>query len=291
MAKDNMIKPVFDLFEEKTVNVGKIKLNIAQAGKGVPIIMIHGWTNDWRGMAPLGKELFSKMRVILVDLPGYGKSSRLTKYSLEIEAKWIKELKTALGIDRFYLLGHSMGSFVAAKYYQKYSQDLLGLILVSAVFKKKAKKRLIGVAKLMYGWADKHESVQKTLGFIIKQKAYGYLAAWLVNMHKFDRKLIGLYGVTSRKNIDSKAYVEIGEELMSTDTEKLLGGNSIPVLLLYGVYDKICKVSQAKAVVGTSGYQFVEIEEAGHVVTVEQPKKTAQEIWKFVSSGLESNQP
>jgi pimeloyl-ACP methyl ester carboxylesterase len=284
MAKDNMNKAVFDNFREKSINVGKIKVNIAEAGEGVPIIMIHGWTNDWRGLAPMGSYLIPNARVILVDLPGYGQSSRLKHYSLKTEAEAIDKLRKELGINKFYILGHSMGSFVAAKYYQNFGDNLLGLIMVGGVFRKKARKRLFAAGRRIYGFAEKHENAQKVLGFLIKRKAYAYTAAWLMNMYKFDHKLIDQFGLVSRKNIDSKAYVEIGDEVLNTDTEKLLGDNNVPVLFLYGKYDKICNATQAKVVVGTDKYQFVEIEEAGHVVTVEQPKKAAVAIWKFMKT-------
>lgn len=273
------------------INLGRLKINFAEAGKGAPLVMIHGWTNDWRGMIPLGRYLAKNMRVILVDLPGYGQSGRLPRYSLEIEANAIKTLKEKLELDKFYLLGHSMGSFVAAKYYQKYPNDLLGLIMVGAVFKKKARRRLITAGHWIYGWAENHKSAQKVIGFLIKKRAYAYLAAYLMNMYKFDKELVDKYGVISRKNIDIKAYIEIGEELLGTNTEKMLATQKAPVLFLYGKHDKICNATQAKAVIGDKRWQYAEIEEAGHVVTVEQPQKAAAAIWKFVSSGLESNQP
>jgi len=246
--------------------------------------MIHGWTNDWRGLAPMGSFLIPNTRVILVDLPGYGQSSRLKHYSLKIEATVIKKLKNELGLKKFFILGHSMGSFVAAKYYQNFGKDLLGLIMVGGVFRKKARKRLFAAGRRIYGFAEKHEKAQKVLGFLIKRKVYAYTAAWLMNMYKFDPKLINQFGLVSRKNIDSKAYVEIGDEILNTDTEKLLGEGKVPVLFLYGKHDKICNATQAKSIIGMEKYQFVEIEEAGHVVTVEQPKKAAAAIWKFISS-------
>jgi len=291
MAKDNINNSVFDRFEEKILTVNGIPVNVAVAGKGQPIVLIHGWTNDWRGLAPLGAEVAQKMKVIIVDLPGYGKSGRLKNYSLEIEARWIKELALSLKLGKFYLLGHSMGSFVAAKFYEKYQSDLLGLIMVGGVFRKKARKHLIEAGHWIYGWAENHTKAQKMIEYLIKKRAYAYLAAYLMNMYKFDRKLVDKYGTISRKNIDIKAYIEIGEELLATNTEEMLVKRKRPILFLYGKYDKICNAEQAREVMGKHNCSYAEIEEAGHVVTVEKPEETAKEILSFLGMWAGTNRP
>lgn len=82
---------------------------------GDPLVLIHGFGGNmriWNRVFPLLKD---EVPMILVDLPGHGKS-------LESEgrggagrmAKAILNELTAEGVDRFHLAGHSMGGAVSA---------------------------------------------------------------------------------------------------------------------------------------------------------------------------------
>ena len=63
--------------EEKTVDVGEYKVNVASAGAGPAVVMLHGedrqpsW-KDWEGFLGLA----DSYRLIIPDLVGFGRSSR-----------------------------------------------------------------------------------------------------------------------------------------------------------------------------------------------------------------------
>src|ERR1700733_5443381 len=63
--------------EEKMVDVGEYKVNVATAGNGPTIVMLHGGGKrpgggDWEGFLGLA----DNYRLIIPDLVGFGKSSR-----------------------------------------------------------------------------------------------------------------------------------------------------------------------------------------------------------------------
>ena len=102
-------------------------------------------------------------------------------------------------------------------------------------------------------------------------------------MYKFDKKIIDVYGLIGKKKMDKKAYSQMGAEIARTDVKRLVKGNKTPMLFVYGKYDKICNLRQAKEVLkGNGKYEFAEIDEAGHIAPVEKPAEVAEAVEKFV---------
>ncbi|MFA6250265.1 MAG: alpha/beta hydrolase [Candidatus Shapirobacteria bacterium] len=285
MDKDSTNRLDVTAFSEKKVKINDIYMNYAEAGRGDPIVLIHGWTNNWIGFVPVAKELLEKYRVILVDLPGYGGSDRLEKYSMEIEAGYVKLFLEKLDIENCTLVGHSMGGYVVAKCYQNFPNSMARIVLVGGVFKKNNKERTLKISHKLYSLAKRHEKIRDLMNRIIKRKSYSYFTAKLINMYKFDKNIIDLYGAIEYKNVCKRVYVELGEEAMRDETriEEMIKNNSVPMLLIFGKYDKIANLAQARACLeGKGDYQYAEIDESGHIVTVEKPKEVAQAIETFI---------
>lgn len=104
--------------DTRTVDIGDIRLAIAEAGRGGrPLLLLHGFTGakedftDW--LDPLAE---AGWHAVAPDHRGHGASSKPDRddaYSLAILAGDALRLADALGWARFALLGHSMGGFVA----------------------------------------------------------------------------------------------------------------------------------------------------------------------------------
>ncbi len=79
----------------------------------LPIVLVHGFMGgspQWQSQ----REVFGATGpVIVVDLPGFGFNAHLTAPdSIAGFASWVLDHLTSLGIERFYLLGHSMGGMI-----------------------------------------------------------------------------------------------------------------------------------------------------------------------------------
>ena len=89
------------------------KIYVDDVGKGFPLILIHGYLGSsemWCNQ----KDYFSKFsRVITPALPGFGESSSV-KSLASIEAMALKMIETidGLKIEKFNLMGHSMGGMI-----------------------------------------------------------------------------------------------------------------------------------------------------------------------------------
>jgi len=274
--------PGYLLFSVKKININNIEINYADAGQGYPLIFIHGWTNNWMGFIPLGKYLMKYFRVILIDLPGYGDSGRLKNYSLDIMCHYLHGFINKLGLKQFSLVGHSIGTFVVSAYYRLYPQDAEKLVLIGPVIRKK-RRFFFFINKLFFELIKKSDKLKMLLKSLIDCKAWAYLIAKHINMYRFDQKLIDYYGMVGKKKMSKEVYAELGAEVSGIDIEDQVRNISAPVLMLFGKYDKITCMEEVESCMDYSGnINFAVIDKAGHIVTVEKPKETAEAIKKFI---------
>lgn len=101
-------------------------------GKGIPILFLEGLGYSvWMWRKQL-QDISSWAHCILVDNRGVGKSSPLTSpYSVREFAEDAMEVMDHLGIDRFFVLGVSMGGFIAQEIAIMAENRVKGTILIS----------------------------------------------------------------------------------------------------------------------------------------------------------------
>jgi pimeloyl-ACP methyl ester carboxylesterase len=100
--------------------------------EGVPLILLHGGGNEahlWDDFVPCIAPYY---RVLAVDQRGHGDSDwdREGRYETEYMVRDLEALTAALGIDRFVLIGFSMGGRVAMGFAGRHPERLAGLVLV-----------------------------------------------------------------------------------------------------------------------------------------------------------------
>lgn len=89
------------------------RLSYTREGQGTPLVLIHGYlggSDMWRGQID---HFVTGFDVIAPDLPGFGNSSELAPLdTIAALSQHVLALLTELGIERFVLLGHSMGGMI-----------------------------------------------------------------------------------------------------------------------------------------------------------------------------------
>ncbi len=83
-----------------------------------PLLALHGWLDNAASFTHLAPLLAEHRRVIALDLPGHGHSAHLPerarRYHLADQVDNVLDFADALGLDRFDLLGHSLGAGIAS---------------------------------------------------------------------------------------------------------------------------------------------------------------------------------
>ena len=110
---------LFPGYESKWINTGSGRIFARVGGNGPPLLLLHGFMSThvmWHRVAPALAELFS---VVMMDLRGYGDSSRpaaaqaSANYSKREMALDAVEVMRSRGFERFKVLAHDRGARVA----------------------------------------------------------------------------------------------------------------------------------------------------------------------------------
>jgi pimeloyl-[acyl-carrier protein] methyl ester esterase len=88
-------------------------LHVAEAGSGLPLVALHGWSLSSDAVARPLAPLASRCRVLAPDLRGHGRSAEAGPFGLTDLAADVVRLFDALGLERAVLLGWSLGALAA----------------------------------------------------------------------------------------------------------------------------------------------------------------------------------
>lgn len=106
--------PEVEGIRHRFVEVAGLRLHVAEAGEGDPVILLHTVFQHWYAWRHVVARLAPHHRTICPDLRGCGWSDAPPDgYEKEVLAADVVNLMDALGLRRAHLVGHSLGGFVA----------------------------------------------------------------------------------------------------------------------------------------------------------------------------------
>ncbi len=119
--------------QSRFAEAGGVKLHYLIAGKGDPVILLHGFAETSHMWLPLIAKLADKHTVIAPDLRGFGESSAPDDgYTKAAMAQDIHALVKGLGYDHIRLVGHDIGLMVAYAYAAQYPAEVDRVVLMEA---------------------------------------------------------------------------------------------------------------------------------------------------------------
>src|SRR5437870_3258456 len=127
-----------DSAPSKFAKLDNLRVHYKSIGDGpTALVLVHGWTGDlnfWRYQMPA---FVGKCRLVLLDLPGHGKSDRPEiDYTMDLFAKSVEAVMRDAGVERAVLAGHSMGTPVVRQFYRLFPQKTLGLVAVDGALRR-----------------------------------------------------------------------------------------------------------------------------------------------------------
>jgi haloacetate dehalogenase len=130
---------VFEDFRLTRVDTGGAELRVRTGGSGPPVLLLHGHPRThttWHAVAPL---LARDHTVVCPDLRGYGQSSKPPTtedhepYSKRAMARDCLELMGRLGHERFAVVGHDRGGYVATRLALDHPEAVTHLVALDVV--------------------------------------------------------------------------------------------------------------------------------------------------------------
>jgi len=123
--------------KKQRINVGDCEIYVEEEGQGVPLVLINGGPGGTHHyFHPWFSRIKDKARVIYYDQRGCGLSDYIpgpNGYSVGQAVVDLEAMRSALGIEKWIVLGYSYGGFLAQYYATIHPERLLGLVLLGAL--------------------------------------------------------------------------------------------------------------------------------------------------------------
>jgi pimeloyl-ACP methyl ester carboxylesterase len=241
-----------------------------EQGTGEPLVLIHGVGMQAAAWYPQ-IEFFSKhYRVISVDMPGHGQSTKLADGAkLPDFVDWAIEFISALDIGAVNLAGHSMGSLISTGVSVKRPDLVKRMAVLNGVYKRTPHAReavMQRAEELKTGHIDIETPLQRWFGRSeVERNASDQVQSWL--------KSVDLSGYTTAYS----AFAS-GDEVYANDWSRI----SCPALVLTGTHDPNSTAEMAYEMASQAkNGKAVIIENERHMVNLTAPDQlnNAMQTW------------
>lgn len=253
-------------YAERGVQLATGKINVIEGGAGAPVVVLH---HSWGGPGwlPFHDALVGRgTRAIVPDMPGWGASERpaWAREPRDI-AIIVARLIEALELDDVKLVGLGFGGYVAAELATMNPSRLGALVLVGAAGLQPRNGEILDQMMLSHRKyiEESFRNAEAYTAYVGEEPPDDVRDLW-----DFSREM------TAR--VTWKPY------MFSRRLEPLLGDMHLPTLLIWGKDDKVvpyeCAEQYEDALPNAS---ISVVEDAGHVVELEQPERLAALVAGF----------
>ena len=264
-------------------------LYFEETGKGEAIITNHGLSESslyWR-LTGVTEKLSKTFRVISMDMRAHGKTVvHGEPYGFDDETMGadITFIADQLGIEKFHLLSHATGGFVAARYAITHSNRLLSLILTdttSSTSNIDAKPE--SIARYNDKFARSFEGSTWDDAFARMRKNPGPFFRGIMESDRSEEML-----TTARKVLEGSDRNTLAAFIRSfyTDPDRRIEGLrniTCPTLIIYGEKDDLFIETSKLMAQEIPDSKLIEYEGIGHMTAIEAPERLARDIHAFIS--------
>ena len=273
------------------------QLNVLRWGevdnKKPSCLLFHGLDNNARVWDALAYRLSNYFVVYAIDFRGHGDSgwADSTTYNTEHLIDDVEHIRQCLNLDKFYLIGHSLGGRISSHYAARFSEHVIALVLAdvgpeiggSALEKMRAdsatsppvftsRESYIDYLKQIYMLADDEVLVEFAQHSLREEDGLFY--------NKTDPQcrdaILNPMGASENTAAGQRSVWQALEQV------------SQPTLLLRGAYSAVLRESVAQRMIEClANAQLATIKLAGHAIMMDNPSQTIQEIEGFLMKYLE----
>jgi pimeloyl-ACP methyl ester carboxylesterase len=278
---------------ERQAKVGDLSLSYQEWGRpdAPPVIMLHGFGVSGHMFDEFADRMQDRYRLLALDQRGHGYSawSEAGDYTRNAFVEDLEGFRQALGIDRFILIGHSMGGLNSVVYTNRYPQHVRALVLVD-VGPESAKEGVDNIVRFTRGPDELEfeefvelahrfnqrrtmENIRERMRHRLKPTQNGKYT-W-----KFDKRF---------RQPDSG--LRIGSEAGNDDSWALFRGVTAPTLLIRGAEsDVLTQPIADRVATEMRKARLVVVPGAGHSVPGDAPDAFTEAVTDFLAD-LEAGQ-
>ncbi len=271
----------------KDVTVLGFKLHYLEAGRGAPVVLLHGLGGDASRWAPNIDPLAKDFHVFALDQIGFGDSDKpLANYHTGMLAEFLVGFLKAVGVPKASLVGNSMGAGVALYAAAKFPQVVDGIVLADGGgFRASAP----GSAAPPSPEAIHRRQIQNSVTREETREFFRILFhdKTLVTDKMVDDQL----AMRLRSAFTITKIQEAGEKGLGALTEADVRGVKAPTLIVWGKYDELANPAGADRLERTiPGSRRVMIDNCGHMPQLEKAQEFNALVREFLMAQRSTNQ-
>ncbi len=247
------------------------RIHFWSGGTGPPLLMLHAaWGDAQMGWSNVWNELAQSFTVVAPDLPGFGRSSAMTRPSLPAVARLLKQLLDELRVERTIVVGNSFGVSVAVQFADDYPGATSRLVLVNGGPKPDMPGLMGAILSLPL--------IKQGFGAILRSVSY--------SRRTLDRSFVDKSklpsGFFDRIIEKARAYSRISFAAI-LNTREPQTPPKVPTLLLWGSRDYLAQMKHAhKLREWIPGAELVTLDASGHMPQWDQPEEFVAAVRDFV---------
>lgn len=250
-------------------------LNYTRHGRGRTLVLMHGFLGGTAYWVPLTTGLKHAHDVIAVDLPGFAGSARVpAPDSLSGYGKVVVALLDSLGVQRFSLLGFSMGGMIAQQAALDFPQRIDKLVLYGSA----------AVGDLPHRFESWEASIARIEREGVEPTADKTVATWFV-----DGKGHPFYSTCREacRGAYAPSCITVMRAMQKWNNVARLGEIKMPTLVIVGDKDRSTKVSDSIILwEGIPGSRLCVIPGCAHGAHMEKPDLFNRVIADFLAEQL-----
>ncbi len=262
----------------RLIDIDGYRVHYVEQGAGPAIVLVHGFGGQTASYAQLMPLLAADHRVIAVDLKGYGYSERNPNAGLSAtdQVTMLRQLLERLGVARAVFVGHSMGGGIVQRFAATYPDAVEALVLMASVSGEERLARHLPPAGLL----------RPVLPLLANLVATRLLDGCFCDRSILTPELREEYVRPARIRGSLDGLLAMARD-SRYDPPIDAAAITMPVLLLYGVEDRVVPLSVAERIRRRIPQaQLVVIERTAHMLLVERPQACADAIASFLREAV-----
>ena len=277
------------------VEGGRIWYHRVGAGKGTPLVLLHGGPGSCSYYLKPLLELADERPVIIYDQLGCGKSDRPTDTTLFTVDRYVRELQAlrdSLGLREIHLLGHSWGAMLAEAYMATEPTGVRSVIFASplvttAQWERDADSLILALPDSMRAAISTHEANGTTSAPEYASATRAYYALYLKRKPSRDAADAdsgrAAFGTRVYEYMWGPSEFTATGTLKHFDATNWLRAIKVPTLFMAGEFDEATPASTRTFSQLVAGSEYVTIPGSGHMTTNDNPDAMRSAIRGFLA--------
>lgn len=287
--------PLLEGVSHREITASGIRFHLAEAGAGEPLLLLHGWPQNWycwRKAIPL---LAGRRRVICPDLRGFGWSDAPPgAYDKETLAGDVLAILDELGLERVDLLAHDWGAwigFMLALQQPHRIAHYVALNMYPPWPEAPSLGGLLGFWRLLYQVAI---AAPVLGGALIRRTDFvrRLITTGAVHADAWSEEELALFGDVLREPARARASVHLYRTFLLRELRPFLAGQhkgrrlSVPTLLIHGTHDLAVDHRRLGPWHEHADDMAVELrDDSGHFIAEELPELVAERALALFGGG------